>query len=131
MSVPSYAIVKGCGIQCKNLPNAYDCIRDGKNDKPERVFRHVIVDEYASQYHKQDAAFLMRHCDFMKLTNDMGIGQIPYEGSDLDIKGNGAWVKMLFWLAGTYQGFLCWVEYGLRTHAADKIGGSSHCDNTG
>jgi len=91
-------------------------------------FRHDDVDRYADRYHTNDMALNMREYRWKRLSNDIQLAKIPYEGKDVEldsISGNGEWAESSFTSVGTCHALVFWVEYGMRVRAGQDGGPSS------
>ena len=111
ISIPSYASVMVCGIQCENLAQAYRAC----GDENEMIcgFKHAVVNKYGNRFHQHDIS--LRACEYEHtvLTEKVQVARISFE-EPCSITGNNTWTRLPFLREGTCHGILCWIDYGLR-----------------
>lgn len=117
ISIPSYASIVVCGIQCESLSQAYQGC--GVDDEDAKIcgFSHADVKHYGDRYHLN--GFSIRGCeyDYVKLTEEKEVSRLCFDES-YSITGNNIEVKLRFDTAGTCHGVLYWIDYGVQVDMA-------------
>ena len=114
LSVPHFASIVVCGIQCEKLAQAYQGCGDDSDDAMICGFRHSILKQYGDRYHQH--AFSIRSCEYeyTQLTETVQVSRLCFEAS-CSITDNNFWTRVHFQQSGTCHGILFWIEYGIRT----------------
>jgi hypothetical protein len=110
-SIPSFAILRACAIECHDLAEAYS--KCGDINQNVCGFDHSIVNHYGARYHRHSVALPMWQYSFKTLTEPFELARIQYDG-DIKIEGNNEWKAAAFLTSGCCHGVMMWVDYGLR-----------------
>jgi type III protein arginine methyltransferase len=110
-SIPSFAVVRACAIECSNLAKSYS--KCGDINQNVCGFDHSIVNQYGARYHRHSVALPMWQYAYNSLTEPFELARIQYDG-DMTIEGNNEWKAIAFSTSGCCHGVMIWVDYGLR-----------------
>jgi protein arginine N-methyltransferase 7 len=119
LSVPQFASIVVCGIQCEKLAQAYQGCGDDSDGAMICGFDHSILNQYGDRYHCHSIAIRACEYEYSQLTETRQVSRLCYDES-CSIYGNNVWAVLPFEQSGTCHGVLCWIEYGMQTGGTYK-----------
>lgn len=118
MSIPSYASIMVCGIQCETLAQAYQGCGDGSEDATICGFKHSDVKYYGDRYDQHGLPIRACEYDYTQLTESRQISRLCFDESSSI--GHPVETKLKFQRAGTCHGILSWIDYGLQVNTSEQ-----------
>lgn len=117
-SIPSFAVVMACAIECHDLANSYS--QCGGTNQQVCGFDHSIVNQYGALYHQRAMALPMWQYTHRCLTKPFHLIRLQYHG-DIKIDGSHEWVTTDFSLSGCCHAVMIWVDYGVLANGKEFI----------
>lgn len=118
ISVPTYANVMACVVECEQFSSAYGQVGDSTFHKVAG-FNHSAVNYYGNRYHTYDVSLPLWQYRYKPLSQPFCVATIPYEGASQTIETKGG--KSIFTSTGFAQAVVFWVDYYCRTKADVEV----------
>ena len=118
ISVPTYANVMACVVECEQFFSAYGQVGDSTFRKVAG-FKHSAVNYYGNRYHTYDVSLPLWQYRYKPLSQPFCVATIPYEGASQTIETKGG--ESIFTSTGSAQAVVFWVDYYCRTNADFEV----------
>lgn len=117
-SIPSFAVVMACAIECHDLANSYS--QCGGDNQQVCDFDHSIVNQYGALYHQHTMALPMWQYTHNCLTKPFQLIRLQFDG-EIKMDGSHEWATANFSLSGCCHAVMIWVDYGVLTTGKEFI----------
>lgn len=119
ISIPSYAFIMVCGIECETLAQAYQGCGDDSKDATICGFTHADVKRFGDRYHQNGISIRACEYNYTQLTESKAVSRLCFDESSA-ISGNGVDAHLTFRRAGTCHGLLLWIDYRMRVGTSEE-----------
>lgn len=142
ISVPSFAVVRGCAIQSFSLKHAYGrcggavtsdvADSNGKHEAPICGFDHASANRHGDRFDCHDLSLPMWEYEFVELTESFDIAKLLYSSTndaEKELSPQILEARVPFQQSGSCHGMMVWIDYGIGTTSTALLNDSYESSN--